>query len=637
MSAAARLLRRTATVAGFAALLAGPAQGQDLNALFHPEPPRVPGVEMPLLARQTPATWNPLGLAHLGTDPPPLRLARAGGPARAARPVGPNPSDILLIPALFSDSDEPHIPASELQRVLFDGPTAKGTFVDFYRETSRDMASPSGHVTDWVRTSVTMLEAAGSQNGHGWIGPQRVRYVTDAVQAVDPVVDFRLYDNDGPDGVPDSGDDDGMVDALVIEFLEIAGSCGGPSIWPHFGGAGGGWPTDDIGQSGLPIRVGPYFTQGVTDCGGVAVQGPNVMAHEYGHLLGLPDIYQAVDGIEPEKRHWNIGCFGLMGAGSWGCGTGSKAESFGPVHLSVLMKNWLGWMEIEAVGQVREKTFWLEPAQSTGRGLSIDLGGWEYFLLEYRPRIGFDQDLPAGGVLLYHYDEAWDERSVPSWLPPAKLYHLVEADSDHALRKTAAQGGNRGVAEDVFGLPGRTGPYSSAQGPVRLLTHEGRAVPVTLHEMVVEEGGARARVVLSTHPDPAVMAAETTAGLRILDEGPVVTLRLAGGALPYMVTPTSPDFDVTAQAVGTTVLVEGRALAAGDVALTLQVRDALGRAVDLEVPVAVGDISMTTAELVDAALLSTGDALARDYLDARGNRNGQPDVGDLRAVLRVGG
>jgi hypothetical protein len=251
--------------------------------------------------------------------------------------------------------------------------------------------------------------------------------------------------------------------------------------------------------------------------------------------------------------------------------------------------------------------------------------------------MGFDHHLPVGGVLVYHHDTDHTNRNVPAGLPLAKRYHLIEADGDHALRKVQALGGNRGVAEDVFGVDGRTGPYSSlAAGPVRLLSHEGHSLPVTLHEVVVEEGGTRARVVLSTHRDPAVMASETTTGLRILDDGVLATLRVAGGALPYEVTSTSPDLELSPEVDGNTVRLVGKPLAAGSLALKAQLADALGRTLQIELPLVVGDLTFELVELVDAAVLtgSGANATAREYLDARGNRNGEPDVGDLRAVLR---
>ena len=42
-----------------------------------------------------------------------------------------------------------------------------------------------------------------------------------------------------------------------------------------------------------------------------------VYCHEYGHVLGLPDLYDSSDGILPEQRRWVVGCWGLMAAGSW--------------------------------------------------------------------------------------------------------------------------------------------------------------------------------------------------------------------------------------------------------------------------------------------------------------------------------
>jgi hypothetical protein len=45
--------------------------------------------------------------------------------------------------------------------------------------------------------------------------------VQEVLQQADDSLDFRLYDNDGPDGVPDSGDDDGVVDYLFILFNSV--------------------------------------------------------------------------------------------------------------------------------------------------------------------------------------------------------------------------------------------------------------------------------------------------------------------------------------------------------------------------------------------------------------------------------
>ena len=41
-------------------------------------------------------------------------------------------------------------------------------------------------------------------------------FVVDILDAADPFIDFGRFDNDSPDGVPNSGDDDGYVDFLFV-------------------------------------------------------------------------------------------------------------------------------------------------------------------------------------------------------------------------------------------------------------------------------------------------------------------------------------------------------------------------------------------------------------------------------------
>ncbi len=393
----------------------------------------------------------------------------------------------------------------------------------------------------------------------------------------------------------------------------------------------------DVGANGQPIRIYTYLTESVTDCGGTDIQGPNVIAHEYGHLLGLPDVYQAVDGIEPQNRWWNVGCFGLMAAGSWGCGSGPLPNRYGPVHQSVYMKERLGWMPVEQVGPVLETEYVLKPAETTGRGLQIQLPTGEFFLLEYRVRTGFDATLPAAGVLLYEVDNNFANRVVPEGLPPATRYHLIEADGDHALRKVEADGGNRGVPGDVFGIEGHNGPYSSAPGDVRLITHEGTPTTVTIHSVTVD--GDVARIVLSTAPTPTLVASNAAADARILENGTLATFRLAGGAQPYDVTlEEGTGLEGTVVMNGTEGQVVGTPFASGTVPIGLSVTDALGTHVELGIDLQVLGVDLELTDLVDAALHlapSTGEAAL--FLDGQGNRNGAPDIGDLRAYLRRAG
>jgi hypothetical protein len=126
---------------------------------------------------------------------------------------------LLVLLAGFADSEPPAITPSELQRLLFDGPAPRGTLPEFYREASRGMFSVRGTVAPWVHTSVPMRDAAGEQEGHGWIGARMREFVAEAIRLADPDIDFGLYDNSGPDGIPNSGDDDGFVDGFAIRYF----------------------------------------------------------------------------------------------------------------------------------------------------------------------------------------------------------------------------------------------------------------------------------------------------------------------------------------------------------------------------------------------------------------------------------
>ena len=59
-------------------------------------------------------------------------------------------------------------------------------------------------------------------------------YVDEALKLADADTDFSQYDNDGPDGVPNSGDDDGIVDLVALVHSESGGECiGSNNLWSH--------------------------------------------------------------------------------------------------------------------------------------------------------------------------------------------------------------------------------------------------------------------------------------------------------------------------------------------------------------------------------------------------------------------
>ncbi len=450
----------------------------------------------------------PAAVVHYSVLPPVTLWASGGWVARTQRAVAaaqPVVGDLPLVavPALFADSPEPQVAAEALRQALFTGPAADGTLREYYDEVSRGRLNIAGDVTPWVRTSLTREEVVGSQWGLG--GDARIgEYLVEALALNDPAIDFGQFDNDGPDNVPNSGDDNGIVDAIAFYFLEVSASCGGPGIWPHFWSLGSatGQPfeTDDLRPDGTPVRINAYFIQSIVSCSGTGLAPVTTVAHELGHLLGLPDLYHPVDGLLPEARRWVEGCWSLMAAGSWGCGPVDqpRPDWRRPTHMGAWEKWRLGWLDqVDQIGATELTEYTLPAVQTSGRILELPLGDAERLLIEYRDRIGFDIELPSAGVLAHRVNDTIAWRPCAECLPIYQVM-LLEADGDSALVETHPQGGDRGAPGDAYGALG-TGRLTSLTEPsTHLNAGLGDESGVNIYEVRLEAGDAR--LLISTGP-----------------------------------------------------------------------------------------------------------------------------------------
>lgn len=408
---------------------------------------------------------------------------------------------LVVIPVRFADSDPTpdNISTTALQSRLF-ASTSPSTVTAYYREVSLGKLEITGHVTEWTPTSFTRAEVVGQSFGLGADAKTR-EWLRQAVAKVDATVDFRQFDNDGPDGIPNSGDDDGRVDGAAFLFSEIDAACGGNGVWPHrwrlAEGSLAGAPTTDLRPDGTAIVVDDYMTLGARSCSGTQPLEVNVFAHETGHVLGLPDYYDSSGGLLPQQRRWVVGCWEIMSAGSWGCGAGAKAGIIQPAHMGPFPKFLLGWISPRVVvPSVRPQHLELRPAHSSGDALRVKLSDREYLLVEYRARQGFDAALPASGVLVYHVET--ERAFLPC--PTCKRtysYALKEADGDSALVRVETAGGNRGAGTDAFA--GTRSRLDDSTTPSTRL-NDGTSSWVRLTNMIVDAAAGIARVTVSILP-----------------------------------------------------------------------------------------------------------------------------------------
>ena len=159
-------------------------------------------------------------------------------------------------------------------------------------------------VVAWVTLPQTEAYYADGSDGTDGPFPTNAQgMVRDALELVDPLVDFSQFDDDS----------DGYIDAIDIihsGYGAETGGGGGDWIWSHRWSLwqlpGGQWTSDE------GVKVYDYHTEpALWGTSGTNIVRFGVIAHETGHFFGLPDLYDT-DGSGS-----GIGSWGIM-ANSWG-------------------------------------------------------------------------------------------------------------------------------------------------------------------------------------------------------------------------------------------------------------------------------------------------------------------------------
>ncbi len=373
-------------------------------------------------------------------------------------------------------------PVSDFQNVLFSrDPGALGrayTLTSYYEELSNNLIAMEGRVFQPVRTDSTAAYYQNNCNGIGNVvacsdGGQRFgRMLLAVLDSVSnrPGADttWNQFDNDGPDGLPNSGDDDGVVDFVTFLQPTADGACGTPGVWSHrwiIRGWNSGSPyvtrTPRRAVGGLPIPgqflvVDDYTIQsqlgGANGCNPGEVMQVGTVAHETGHAFGLPDLYDT----DASSRTEGIGEWGLMGSGTYA--RPYSPSSFDPWSLAEL-----GWVTLEEL--TTSRTVQAGPRQlSDTVFLARTRDSQQYFLLENRQAALSDtaqmnpafskQKLP--GLAIWLVDEARiaQGRGANRVNTGSRQgVSLMQADGLNQLRTPGSK--NRGDKGDSY--PGSTG------------------------------------------------------------------------------------------------------------------------------------------------------------------------------------
>jgi immune inhibitor A len=256
---------------------------------------------------------------------------------------------------------------------------------NFYIEQSSNRYTVNGTVEDWV--DVPFNEANYGSNYCGDIVCARTwLFVRDSVNAwysaqladgktaaeIDAYLEqYDVWDRYDYDGDGNFDEPDGYIDHFQSVHAGSGEETGGgaqgtDAIWSHrwyafYNNIGSTGPAFNkfgglqIGASGK--WIGDYTIE--PEDGGVGV-----FAHEFGHDLGLPDLYDTsgnVGGAENSTGFWTLYSSGSYGSsGKPEDGIGSK-----PISMSVYEKIFLGWSDYTVVDYGQAASVRLGPATHT--------------------------------------------------------------------------------------------------------------------------------------------------------------------------------------------------------------------------------------------------------------------------------
>lgn len=292
-----------------------------------------------------------------------------------------------------------------------------GSFRDYFLNVSDNNLSMSVDVYGWY-VAANNYEYYGDVNGDS----RAQELVAEAIDAAEAAgVDFSQYDNDG----------NGQVDNLFVVHSGRGAEEGSQTeyIWSH------SWSLGGLARNYDGVSISPYIIMPETRSYGMV--GIGVFCHEFGHALGLPDLYDTnTDNGDSE----GLGNWCLMASGAW---LNQEKKPAMPSAWNRAKLGWISPVEISAQG-----SYSLNPsATSTDCYKILTSKSNEYFLLENRYKTGVDAYLPGSGLAIYHINSNKSNNADED----NKVVDLEEADGNNDLDNTT----NRGDSGDLF--PGSSG------------------------------------------------------------------------------------------------------------------------------------------------------------------------------------
>ncbi len=267
-----------------------------------------------------------------------------------------------------------------------------GSMRDYYLENSYNQLDVDGVVLGWYTVSQPYEFYTNNNSG---LNGGASSFVREVIELAEADIDYSEFDNDG----------DNEVDALfVVHAGPGAEELYAKNYEAHFNYFWSHKASVHY-QTADSVIVNHYTMEPQSGTIGV-------FCHEFGHTLGLPDLYDTDQSSE------GIGEWGLMASGGW-CHLPGDRPGTRPSHFTAYSKMSMGWLQPQIV-RSGSNSYRLPPVESEAFAIQV----WndsmstnlsdplEYFLLENRQNNLFDAALTrrqvdfnwplANGLIIYH-------------------------------------------------------------------------------------------------------------------------------------------------------------------------------------------------------------------------------------------
>ena len=356
------------------------------------------------------------------------KLSAVGSNASAPVPaLGERHIPIILVE--FKDKKFNHTPEQIIESMLT-GPESVG---QYFHDQSNGMYKPIFDVYGIYGLSENReyyggRTSATKDKGIGWL-------VTEACQlAAADGVSFKPYDTNN----------DYYCDVVIVIFAGVgeaqASGYHPEAIWPcnwtldaakYYSRGGNGAFSPNVGDPYVNHFAVFNELHGSND-NGKSIDGIGTFVHEFGHCLGLPDLYDTGNNDNYGMGNWDVMCLGCY-----------ANDTYSPVGYSAYEKVFMGWVDYITPVPNTYYTLpvWNKLTKETDKAVCIvsDVNKNEYFILENRQRTGWDRCLPGAGILVTHitYSSSYWTNNKPN---NEKIQLVTLLPADNKLTKYSESG-----------------------------------------------------------------------------------------------------------------------------------------------------------------------------------------------------